>query len=203
MAPMKIIATGIHKKFRQEWVFKALNYTFESGKSYAIIGQNGAGKSTLLKTLAQYSLPNKGKVEFEGITEDVNKQISFAAPYSELIEEFTLPELLNFLIQIDFLTARWDFEAFSSFIDLRPSETKYIKNFSSGMRQKVKLGIALASDRPILCLDEPTSNLDETAKNWFYRALESQRHKLILIASNEQAEINLCTDQLAIADYKV
>ena len=200
---MKIIATGIHKKFRQEWVFKALSYTFESGKSYAIIGQNGAGKSTLLKTLAQYSLPNKGKVEFEGITEDVNKQISFAAPYSELIEEFTLPELLNFLIQIDFLTARWDFEAFSSFIDLRPSETKYIKNFSSGMRQKVKLGIALASDRPILCLDEPTSNLDETAKNWFYRALESQRHKLILIASNEQAEINLCTDQLAIADYKV
>jgi ABC-type multidrug transport system ATPase subunit len=200
---MKIIATGIHIKFRQEWVFKALSYTFESGKSYAIIGQNGAGKSTLLKTLAQYSLPNKGKVEFEGLSEDINKQISFAAPYSELIEEFTLPELLNFLIQIDFLTARWDFEAFSSFIDLRPSETKYIKNFSSGMRQKVKLGIALASDRPILCLDEPTSNLDETAKNWFYRALESQRHKLILIASNEQAEINLCTDQLAIADYKV
>jgi ABC-type multidrug transport system ATPase subunit len=199
---MKIIATGIHKKFRQEWVFKALSYTFESGKSYAIIGQNGAGKSTLLKTLAQYSLPNKGKVEFEGITEDVNKQISFAAPYSELIEEFTLPELLNFLVQINFLEARWDFKAFTSFIDLRPSELKYIKNFSSGMRQKVKLGIALAADRPILCLDEPTSNLDETAKNWFYKALDSQRHKLILIASNEKAEIDLCTDSLAIADYK-
>lgn len=200
---MKIIATGISKKFRQEWVFKALNYTFESGKSYAIVGQNGAGKSTLLKTLAQYSLPNKGTVEFEGIIDDVNKQISFAAPYSELIEEFTLPELLNFLVQIDFLDARWDFDTFTTFIDLRPSETKYIKNFSSGMRQKVKLGVALAADRPILCLDEPTSNLDETAKNWFYQALESQRHKLILIASNEKAEIDLCTDSLAIADYKL
>ncbi|MHA8079753.1 ABC transporter ATP-binding protein [Aquirufa regiilacus] len=200
---MKIIATGIHKKFRQEWVFKALNYTFESGKSYAIVGQNGAGKSTLLKTLAQYSLPNKGTVEFEGVSENVNKQISFAAPYSELIEEFTLPELLSFLIEIDFLAARWDFNAFTSFIDLRPSETKYIKNFSSGMRQKVKLGVALAADRPIICLDEPTSNLDEAAKNWFYKAFESQRHKLILIASNEKAEIDLCTDSLAIADYKV
>ena len=200
---MKIIATGIHKKFRQEWVFKALNYTFESGKSYAIVGQNGAGKSTLLKTLAQYSLPNKGTVEFVGISENVNKQISFAAPYSELIEEFTLPELLSFLIEIDFLDARWDFNAFTSFIDLRPSETKYIKNFSSGMRQKVKLGVALAADRPILCLDEPTSNFDETAKNWFYKALESQRHKLILIASNEKAEIDLCTNSLAIADYKI
>jgi ABC-type multidrug transport system ATPase subunit len=70
------------------------------------------------------------------------------------------------------------------------------------MRQKVKLGIALAADRPILCLDEPTSNLDESAKKWFYQAIEQQRHKLILIASNEQAEISLCTKQIAISDYK-
>jgi len=199
---MKIIATDIYKKFRQEWVFKALSYTFESGNSYAIIGQNGAGKSTLLKILAQYSLPNKGKITFEGVTEEVNKQISFAAPYSELIEEFTLPELLAFLIKIDFLKPVWSFDSFTDFIELRPSETKYIKNFSSGMRQKVKLGIALASERAILCLDEPTSNLDESAKQWFYRAIEKQRHKLILIASNEQAEIDLCTKQIAIADYK-
>ncbi len=199
---MKIIATDIYKKFRQEWVFKSLNYTFESGNSYAIVGQNGAGKSTLLKTFAQYSLPNKGKVEFEGISEDIHKQISFAAPYSELIEEFTLPELLAFLIKIDFLKPEWNFDAFTNFIDLKPAESKYIKNYSSGMRQKVKLGIALASERPILCLDEPTSNLDEKAKQWFFDSIDMQRHKLILIASNEPAEINLCTRQIAIADYK-
>ncbi len=199
---MKIIATGIHKKFRQEWVFKSLSYTFESGNSYAIVGQNGAGKSTLLKTLAQYSLPNKGTVSFEGSSVEPNKLISFAAPYSELIEEFTLPELLDFLINMDFLPSTWDFETFTSFIDLKPSTSKFIKNFSSGMRQKVKLGIALASERPILCLDEPTSNLDESAKQWFYDAMEKQRHKLILIASNEQAEISLCTKQIAISAYK-
>ncbi len=200
---MKIIATGIHKKFRQEWVFKNLNYTFESGYSYAIIGNNGSGKSTLLKTLAQYSLPNKGTVEFEGITENIHQQISFAAPYSELIEEFTLPELLAFLIDLNYLDTRWDFTSFTAFIDLNPTESKFIKNYSSGMRQKIKLGIALASDRPILCLDEPTSNLDEAAKTWFYQALDSQRHKLILIASNEPAEINWCTEKLAMTDYKI
>lgn len=199
---MKIIATGIHKKFRQEWVFKSLSYTFESGNSYAIVGHNGAGKSTLLKTLAQYSLPNKGTVSFEGSTLEPHKLISFAAPYSELIEEFTLPELLNFLINMEFLQPNWNFKTFTTFIDLEPSESKFIKNFSSGMRQKVKLGIALASERPILCLDEPTSNLDESAKQWFYQAIENQRHKLILIASNEQAEINLCTTQIAISEYK-
>lgn len=200
---MKIIATDIHKKFRQEWVFKSLSYTFESGNSYAIVGQNGAGKSTLLKTLAQYSLPNKGSVVFEDHQDDVNKLISFAAPYSELIEEFTLPELLAFLINLNFLNPSWTYDAFTIFIDLKPAESKFIKNYSSGMRQKIKLGIALASERPILCLDEPTSNLDEAAKQWFYHAMDKQRHKLILIASNEQAEINLCTNQLAIADYKI
>jgi ABC-type multidrug transport system ATPase subunit len=70
------------------------------------------------------------------------------------------------------------------------------------MRQKVKLGIALASERPILCLDEPTSNLDESAKQWFYEAIEKQRHKLILIASNEPMEISLCSTQINVANYK-
>ncbi len=199
---MKIIAKGIHKKFRQEWIFKNLNFTFESGKSYAITGHNGAGKSTLLKTLAQYSLPNKGSVEFEGMTDYIHQQISFAAPYSELIEEFTLDELIVFLVKLNYLDTRWDYDSFTEFINLHPSRDKFIKNYSSGMRQKVKLGMALASDRPILCLDEPTSNLDEEAKKWFYQAIESQRHKLLLIASNELAEINLCTEKLAMADYK-
>lgn len=200
---MKIIASGIHKKFRQEWVFKSLSYTFESGNSYAIVGPNGAGKSTLLKTLAQYSLPNKGTVSFDDYNENANKLISFAAPYADIIEEFTLPELLSFLVKMEFLAKRWDFDAFTAFIELRPSQMKYIKNYSSGMRQKIKLGIALASDRPILCLDEPTSNLDEAAKKWFYQAFDSQRDKLILLASNEQAEIALCSNQIAIADYKI
>ncbi len=199
---MKIIATGIHKKFRQEWIFKNLNYTFESGKSYAIIGHNGSGKSTLLKTLAQYSLPNKGNVVFEGISENIHQLISFAAPYSELIEEFTLPELLAFLVNLEYLPADCDYDSFTAFIELQPDANKFIKNYSSGMRQKIKLGMALASNRPILCLDEPTSNLDESAKKWFFQALENQRHKLILMASNEPAEINLCTEKLAIVDYK-
>jgi ABC-type multidrug transport system ATPase subunit len=70
------------------------------------------------------------------------------------------------------------------------------------MKQKVKLSLAMASERPILLLDEPTSNLDEKAKYWFKEKLKDHQGKLIIIASNEQEEINQCTQNLSILDFK-
>jgi len=206
---MKIVATGVEKKFRKEWIFKKLDGTFSSGNSYALVGPNGTGKSTLLKILAQFSLPTSGKVEFfltDGSpisSDDAHKYIAFAAPYADVIEEFTLSELIEFLQKLDFIPAQITLDSFEKYMDLSPGKAKLIKNYSSGMRQKIKLAIALLSSRPILCLDEPTSNLDEQAKQWFMNKLEENRTKLIFIASNEAIEIGLCNQQIAISDYKV
>ena len=70
------------------------------------------------------------------------------------------------------------------------------------MRQKIKLGFALLSDRSVLLLDEPTTNFDEQAKNWFFNRLEQQRHKLIIVASNEAREIEFCKEKIDILDFK-
>ena len=205
---MKIIATGIEKKFRKEWIFKKFNGAFQAGSAYALLGPNGSGKSTLLKILAQFSLPTNGQVVFQkpdgsAIPSDqAHQYIAFAAPYVELIEEFTLAELLQFLQKLDFISADLTVDSFEHYMDLSPGKSKLIKNYSSGMRQKIKLAIALLSSRPILCLDEPTSNLDDKAKQWFIKKLQENRSKLILIASNEAIEIALCEHQIAIADFK-
>jgi len=200
---MKIIATDIHKKFRQEWVFKSLNYTFESGKSYAIVGQNGAGKSTLLKTLAQYALPNKGTVEFEGHTTDVNKLISFAAPYSELIEEFTLTEVLNFHFQFKNRIANLNNKDLIALLDMESSKNKELKYFSSGMKQRVKLVLAFCSNTSILLLDEPTANLDEQGINWYKELVNKfSNNRLVIVCSNQSHEYEFCKHQIQIADYK-
>lgn len=205
---MKIIATGIEKKFRKEWIFKNIHETFSAGNSYAIIGPNGTGKSTLLKILAQFSLPTSGKVEFiqtDGtvIPSDLAHQhVAYAAPYVDVIEEFTLNELLKFLQKLDYIPAAISLDSFEKYMELQPGRLKLIKNYSSGMRQKVKLACALLSPRPILCLDEPTSNLDEQAKQWFISKLAENSAKLIFIASNEAMEIGLCNQQLALATYK-
>jgi len=204
---MKILAEHVEKKFRQELVINNFNYTFEAGNSYALTGPNGSGKSTLLKILSQYSLPTQGTIEFiqnELIipSDEAFLYTSFAAPYTELIEEFSPTELIDFLRKSHFLPEQFDIEAFEAYAELKTSRTKLIKNFSSGMRQKVKLSLAMASQRPILFLDEPTSNLDGKAKAWFERTLKTQQNKLIILASNEPEEIKQCNHTLSILDFK-
>jgi ABC-type multidrug transport system ATPase subunit len=204
---MKILAEHVEKKFRQELVINNFNYTFEAGNSYALTGPNGSGKSTLLKILSQYSLPTQGTIEFiqNELTipsDEAFRYTSFAAPYTELIEEFSPIELIDFLRKSHFLPEQFDIEAFEAYAELKTSRTKLIKNFSSGMRQKVKLSLAMASQRPILFLDEPTSNLDGKAKAWFERTLKTQQNKLIILASNEPEEIKQCNHTLSILDFK-
>lgn len=200
---MEILVQNLSKKFRQEFVIRQFNYTFLSGNSYAITGPNGSGKSTLLQLIAQFTLPNTGTVEMSGVDpEFVYSQLTYAAPYVELIEEYTLSEHLEILLKNNYLPASITLDILEDFIDLQPGKFKLIKNYSSGMRQKIKLGFALLSERPVLLLDEPTTNFDEQAKNWFFNRLEQQRHKLIIIASNEAREIEFCHEKIAIQDFK-
>jgi ABC-type multidrug transport system ATPase subunit len=200
---MEILAQNISKKFRQEYVIKQFSYQFKAGNSYAITGPNGSGKSTLLQLLAQYTLPNSGKVEMPQVeAENVYSQITYAAPYVELIEEYTLVEHLELLKKNQYLPYSITIEHFEKFIELSPDRHKSIKNYSSGMRQKIKLGFALLSNRPVLLLDEPTTNFDESAKNWFFDRLNEQKKKLIIIASNEAREIEFCSHRISIQDFK-
>lgn len=200
---MEILATNLSKKFRQEFVIRDFSHQFKAGNSYAITGPNGSGKSTLLQLIAQFTLPNSGKIEMTGIDPElVYSQITYAAPYVELIEEYTLTEHLAILVKNNYLPSSIDIDTLEEFIDLQPDRFKLIKNYSSGMRQKLKLGFALLSERPVLLLDEPTTNFDEQAKQWFFNRLNDQRHKLIIIASNELREIEFCSEKIAIVEFK-
>ena len=85
----KYTPTGKH-------IIKDIYLSFYYGAKIGIIGLNGSGKSTLLQLLAQYTLPNSGKVEMPQVeAENVYAQITYAAPYVELIEEYTLVEHLE------------------------------------------------------------------------------------------------------------
>jgi ABC-type multidrug transport system ATPase subunit len=205
---MKILAENLEKKFRQEYVIKNFNFEFQDHKKYAIVGPNGSGKSTLLQLLSQFSLPTKGSVKYldnQGnlIGNDLAfKQISFAAPYSEIIEEFTISELISFLVGLQNLPSAFNIKAFEEFSELKTNPNKLIKDFSSGMKQKTKLTLAFSTPRPFLFLDEPTTNLDFKSKDWFQRKLEAEKDKLIVIASNEESEIKYCEERIQILDFK-
>jgi ABC-type multidrug transport system ATPase subunit len=88
-------------------------------------------------------------------------------------------------------------------IGLASATNKQIRYFSSGMKQRLKLGLAIFSNCPILLLDEPCSNLDKEGYA-LYKQLIAQyaMHKLIIVGSNDPEEYAFCTKQINLMDYK-
>ncbi|HEX8548222.1 MAG TPA: ABC transporter ATP-binding protein [Cytophagaceae bacterium] len=205
---MEITCSNLSKKFHSEWVFKGLNFNFLSGQSYAIIGSNGSGKSTLLQCLSGMLPLTSGSITYtdknsEVAIEDFYKYISIAAPYLELLEDYTLLEHINFHLQFIKLQDNLTAKEFISILRLDSSINKPIKNFSSGMKQKVKLGLAIYSDRPILLLDEPTSNLDSKGILWYKEEVEKvNNRKLLIIGSNQEFEYDFCGETIDMRMWK-
>ena len=97
---MKITLENLSKKYHREWIFKNITLELESGTSYAITGHNGSGKSTLIQIISGATLQSSGNITYscsnQIAADEIYQHISFASPYLELIEEFTLYEFLVF-----------------------------------------------------------------------------------------------------------
>jgi ABC-type multidrug transport system ATPase subunit len=205
---MKIILEQISRRFNREWIFKNIDYSFKAGKSYAILGINGSGKSTLLQVISGSLSPSSGQLNYqieekEIPIEQVFKYLSIAAPYLELIEEFTLIEILDFHFQFKARLNNLNNEQLIKLLNMESSAKKQLKYFSSGMKQRVKLVLAICSDTPALLLDEPTSNLDEQGIDW-YRSLIHQftNTRLVIVCSNQAHEYEFCEHHLKLSNFK-
>jgi len=204
---MKIALNNVGRRFNKEWIFKNLSAEFISGESYAILGPNGSGKSTLLSVLTGSLTPSEGEISYSNSkeipVESIYKYISLAAPYFELIETFTLKEIIDFHFKFKNFAADVDAKKLITILGLEKSVNKQIKYFSSGMKQRTKLAMACCSDSPILFLDEPTSNLDVQGINWYRELIENfTKDKLTIIGSNQIQEYEFCDKQIQIADFK-
>lgn len=189
-----IQASDLSKRFNKEWIFKNLNYTFHSGKTYAITGPNGSGKSTLMQVLWGQLPQSSGVVRYTSESknisvEDVYNQVSVATPYMDLIEEFTLEEQLHFHFRMRPIRTGFTTESILDKLYLTQAKDKSISNFSSGMKQRLKLGLAFYTESNIIFFDEPGTNLDEQAFNWYLDNLKQlPKERLIFIASNQRSE---------------
>jgi ABC-type multidrug transport system ATPase subunit len=200
----------IGKRFRYEWIFRNLTMDFVQGRRYAILGPNGVGKSTLMKILSGHLTPSEGKmtVQFEGRTleaDAIYRHVSYAAPYIELIEEFTLTESIDFHIKFHPLSNSMKINDLVEILGFQKSKDKEIRYFSSGMRQRLKLALAICSESPILLLDEPTTNLDVQGVEWYrtlMRRYTEGSSRLVVVASNAEHDYDFCDETMNILDYK-
>jgi len=205
---MRLKLNNIAKRYRFEWIFRKLTFTFEPTSNYAILGPNGSGKSTLMRVLSGHLSPTKGNVEFfENDTkidpDRVHRYLSYAAPYIELIEEFTLLEAVRFHQQFQTFQQNLSPLDLIDLLQFSKSKNKEIRYFSSGMKQRLKLVLALCSDTSLLLLDEPTTNLDRQGIAWYLDLVEQfSKNRLTIVASNVEEDYRFCDKQLNILDFK-
>jgi ABC-type multidrug transport system ATPase subunit len=204
---MQITLNNLGRRFNKEWIFRKIDYTFNFGEKYAILGPNGSGKSTLLSVLLGNLTPSEGEIVYNNgkdlFPEQIFNYISFAAPYLDLIEEFTLQETVDFHFKFKKYRDGLDAAAVLDLLALRKAEDKPLKYFSSGMKQRTKLALAFCSESSILALDEPTSNLDKQGTDWYLNLVERfAQNRLVLVGSNQHYEYDFCENQVQISDYK-
>jgi len=205
---MTIHLQNTGKRYRLEWIFRGIDFTFESPGRYAVLGPNGSGKSTLLKVLSGHLSPSKGRISFEingKITEPdiVYRSVSYAAPYIELIEEFTLEEALKFHAGLKPMLPGMTPARLYEILALPRARSKEIRFFSSGMKQRVKLALAICCDTPLLLLDEPATNLDVQGVEWYKNLIRQfTEDRLVVIASNDPHDAEFCPVHLNILDFK-
>ncbi|MCC7465351.1 MAG: ATP-binding cassette domain-containing protein [Saprospiraceae bacterium] len=205
---MTIQAKNIGKRYRLEWIFRGLTHSFQAGDRWAILGPNGSGKSTLMKVLSGHLSPSKGDINFIHNNfavkeENVYKHIGYAAPYIELIEELTLEEALKFHTRLKPLLPGFTPATLYELLALPKTRQKEIRFFSSGMKQRLKLALAICSQTPVLLLDEPATNLDLQGIGWYKKLIaEYAQQRLVIIASNDPHDADFCPNHLNILDYK-
>jgi ABC-type multidrug transport system ATPase subunit len=205
----RISLDGIGKKFRDQWIFRNITLDIFKGDKIALTGYNGSGKSTLLQLVSGYVSPSAGRIQWFGNempvpAEILYKHISFAAPYLDLIEDFTLEENVAFYAKHKKFTCQITPQSVIIKAQLEQSVHKLVRNFSSGMKQRLKLALACFTDAPLLLLDEPLSNLDVAGCAW-YRELvkEIADDRIVIICSNKvEEETYFCSKHINLEEFK-
>jgi len=209
MIDYKLTLDNVTKLFGRRVVFKDLSFTFGSGSIFGIAGHNGSGKSTLTKIIASIISPTRGKIihKYDDKVIDPDALLNymgFLSPYLVLYDEFTAQENVDISFKIrgiEYDRQRVD----RLFSELRIDDRRddLLKTYSSGMKQRMRLIFALLHSPKLILLDEPTSNLDDTGKQTFYELIKNEaKNNLVIIASNEEKDLELCSGILNLSNYK-
>ena len=203
-----IVLDKLQKQYGKQKILQKISHTFASSSKTVILGSNGSGKSTLIKILSGALEVSDNPPLFtinarEVAAKEIGLHLTIAAPYVALNPLFTLSETLRFHANMCGFIPSFDMEEWVLRADLSKHKDKRLATFSSGMLQRVRLLLAIPSDRSLLLLDEPTSNLDK-AGVLFYKELIAKftADKTIIVASNYfSEEYSFCDQELLLEKY--
>ncbi len=206
---VEITLEDIGKRFNNNWIFANLSCMLTPNNHTAILGANGSGKSTLLQVIMSSVIPTTGNITYtlhgsKILHQNAFRLMAICAPYIELIEEFTLEEMINFHRRLKPLVRNISSKEVALLCNLKNDYTKHIRYFSSGMKQRVRLALSILSETPILLLDEPTSNLDQEGISWYNEMImQNQKDRIVIVSSNSvDHEFSFCSQKIILEDFK-
>jgi ABC-type multidrug transport system ATPase subunit len=197
---------GATKRFNGRAIFENLDLEIHNGQAWSITGANGSGKSTLIKAISGFFGLSSGNISWESDhgpidPANIHKHCALAAPYLELFEEFTLEENIKIYGDLKNFKQGMSDKDVLEFIDLAHASKKRLKEFSSGMKQRTKLGLAFCANTGLLLLDEPLSNLDSKGYEWYRNVPQALLdNRIVIVGSNlEGDETRFCHHNIHMA----
>ena len=169
--------SDVLKRFGRFAALRGVTAEFLPHRLYVVLGDNGAGKTTLLRILAGLTRPTSGKVSISGSSEQraAAREIGYMAHPSLLYDEMSGMENLRYFARLYGIGDDERSARMIRRVNLDPSLTRPVGQYSQGMRQRLSLARALVHDPKILLLDEPFSNVDVRSAVEMVRLLAAVR----------------------------
>lgn len=207
---MKLVVKDIKKRFDTNEVLKGLNYEFEEGKIYALLGRNGAGKTTFFNCLNEDLEMDGGEYYFQDgdkRVEVTDSDIGYVLSAPVVPDFLTASEFIKFFIDINKDRIK-DLKTEDYYFDLvkikKEDRNKLLKDYSHGMKNKIQMLANIISNSKILLLDEPLTSLDVVVAEEMKELLKSIKKDRILIFSTHIMELatTLC-DEIVLLNHGV
>ena len=205
---MKFIIEHLSKRFEKKEVLRDIDFTFEEGKIYGLLGRNGAGKTTLFNCLNRDLIADGGSfyLEENGIRRDVKAEdIGYVLSTPTVPEFLTGREFLKFFMDINEGSVKdpKPLDAYFDYMSIDPEDRdKLLKDYSHGMKNKMQMLINIIAQPNILLLDEPLTSLDVVVAEEMKQLLRSLKDGRITIFSTHIMDLalDLC-DEIVLLSH--
>lgn len=208
MWDVTIEALNINKEYDHQTIFQEVCFTYRQSQHVSVTGHNGSGKSTLLRVISGMTAATRGQIEWKVEEKKIPSYriyefLSFCSTVFYFDSRFTVHEILTQYHSVKPFQENLSVDDLIDLIGFRDHSHKLINELSSGMNQRVRLVLSICADVPVLFLDEPCSNLDQSGVQWYDEMISRYASdKLVFVASNDPREYSFCTDELSLMDYK-
>lgn len=200
----------ICKSYKNRVLFHNMNFTVDKGRCVGIVGSNGTGKSVLFKLITGIETPDKGEVWVNnqriGYEVDFPSEVGILVNQPGYIEYYSGFKNLKLLAEIKNIIDDQVIREYMKLVGLNPNDKTLVKNYSSGMKQKLGIAQAIMEDQTIILLDEPFNALDIQTNRDIISVLRTLKEegKTILLTSHQHNYLEkICDDLFIITEQNI